>query len=101
MEMLEKDSIDMYIMNAISFVLWKTGLVKTPKRLNNFFPVDYTLIAKGSLLHISLFFLSSSSRQAIELTCLDFVKYDKISQSVLTVKSLQNFLVNGFWKNEV
>lgn len=81
MELLEKDSIDMYIMNAISFVLWKTGLVKTPKHLNNFLPVDYTLVAKGNLLQISLFFLSSPSRQAIELTRLDFVnmtKYHKV-----------------------
>lgn len=74
---MEKDSIAMYIMNAISFVLWKTGLVKTPKHLNIFFPVDYTLIAKGNLLQISLFFLSSPSRQTIELTCLDFINMTK------------------------
>lgn len=63
----------------------------------SFFPVDYMLIAKGNLhigyLPLLSVFLKQTSHRVI---CLDFVKYDKISQSVLTVKILPNFLLNGF-----
>lgn len=93
MEMLEKNLVDIYRMMSVHLFYRKQAWSKI-KQLNLFFffffPVDYMLIAKDNLHIAYLVFPSPSSRQTTEVICLDFVKDDKIPQSILTVES--------FWK---